>query len=77
LVALLLLIVSRSEPSRFTYLEHVFANETVDVILDRRVEERRRRHARLAAERRHEDRRQRDIAKDLRRDGWSLLRRER
>src|SRR5437870_10951056 len=32
LVALLLLIVSRSEPSRFTYLEHVFANETVDVI---------------------------------------------
>jgi hypothetical protein len=77
LVALLLLIVSRSEPSRFTYLEHVFGNETVDVILDRRVEERRRRHVRLAAERRHEDRRQRDIAKDLRGDGWSLLRRER
>jgi len=76
-VALLLLIVSRSEPSRFTYLKHVFANETVDVLLDRRVEERRRRHARLAAESRHEDRRQRDIAKDLQRDGWSLLRRER
>jgi hypothetical protein len=74
LVALLLLIVSRAEPSRFTYLKHVFANETVDVLLDRRVEERRR-HARLAAESRHEDRRQRDIAKDLQRDGWSLVRR--
>ena len=42
-MALLLFIVSRSEPSRFTYLKHVFANETVDVMLDRRVEERRRR----------------------------------
>src|SRR2546425_4454881 len=28
LMALLLFIVSRSEPSRFTYLKHVFANET-------------------------------------------------
>jgi len=76
-VTFLLLIVSRSEPSRFTYLKHVFANETVDVILDRRVEVRRRRHERLAAERRHEDRRQRAVAKDLQREGWSLVRRGR
>jgi len=75
LVALLLFIVSRSEPSRFRYLKHVFANETVDVMLDRRVEERRRRHERAAAERRHEDRRQRDITKDLQTYGWALAKR--
>ncbi len=74
-MALLLFIVSRSEPSRFTYLKHVFANETVDVMLDRRVEERRRRHERTAAERRHEDRRQWDINKDLRTYGWALAKR--
>jgi len=74
-MALLLFIVSRSEPSRFTYLKHVFANETVDVMLDRRVEDRRRRHERTAAERRHEDRRQWDITKDLRTYGWALAKR--
>src|SRR3989442_125018 len=41
-VARLLLIVARTEPSRTTYLKHVFTSETVDVILDRRAEERRR-----------------------------------
>jgi hypothetical protein len=78
-MALLLLIVSRMEPSRFAYLTHVFANETVSVILDRRVEERRqpRFGERAAAERRHEDRRQRDISEDLRTHGWALLVRRR
>lgn len=42
-MAVLLLIVSRSQPSRFEYLKHVFGDETVDVILDRRVKERRQR----------------------------------
>ena len=78
-MALLLVIVSRSEPSRFRYLNHVFANETVDVVLDRRMEERRRPRVggRAAAERRHEDRRQRDISKDLQTFGWALARRQR
>ena len=78
-MALLLVIVSRSEPSRFTYLKHVFGNETLDVVLDRRVEERRRlrRDERVAAERRHEDRRRRDITKDLQTFGWGLVRRQR
>jgi hypothetical protein len=40
-VAVLLVVVSRSEPSRVKYLTHVFANKTADVVLDRRVEERR------------------------------------
>ena len=71
-----ILIVSRTEPSRFTYLKHVFASETVDVILDRRVEERRRLrlHKGAAAERRYEDRRQRDVTKDLQTYGWALSR---
>ena len=75
-MARLLLIVSRSEPSRFTYLKHVFGSETVDVILDRRLEERRQRLERAAAERRarHDDRRQRDINKDLHTYGWALVR---
>ena len=40
-MARLLVIVSRKEPSRTTYLKHVFTSETVDVILDRRADERR------------------------------------
>ena len=74
-MARLLLIVSRTEPSRFTYLKHVFGSETVDVILDRRMEERRQRLEQVPAERRrHEDRRQRDTNKDLQTYGWALVR---
>src|SRR5438046_10712135 len=39
-VARMLLVVARTEPARYTYLTHVFGKEIVDVILDRRVEER-------------------------------------
>jgi hypothetical protein len=74
-VAILFLIVSRAEPQRFTYLRHVFAGETVDVILDRRLGERRQRWEGVAAERRLEDRRQRDVTKDLQAHGWALVRR--
>ena len=76
LVAGLLLIVSRTEPSRFTYLKHVFGNESVDVIMDRRIDERRQRLERGSPERRrHENRRQRDVTKDLQAYGWALVRR--
>ena len=76
-MARLLVIVSRKEPSRTTYLNHVFAGETVDVILDRRAEERRRfpLRERRAVERRREDRRQRDITEDLQTYGWTVVRR--
>jgi len=74
-VARLLLIVSRAEPSRFTYLKHVFGTETVDVLLDRRMEERRQRLDRVAPDRRHlTERRQRDLTKDLQTYGWALVR---
>ena len=76
-VASLLLIVSRTDPSRGPYLKHVFASETVDVILDRRAEERRRFPLgdRAAAERRRGDRRQRDTTEDLKTYGWAVVRR--
>jgi hypothetical protein len=74
-VAILFLIVSRTEPSRFAYLKHVFGGETVDVVLDRRQEERRQRWEGVQPERRQGDRRQRDVTKDLDTLGWSLVRR--
>ncbi len=74
-MAILLLIVSRTEPSRCAYLKHVFGGETVDVILDRRLEERRQRLEGIQAERRQGDRRQRDVTKDLSTLGWALVRR--
>jgi len=74
-VAILFLIVSRNEPSRLTYLKHVFAGDTVDVILDRRLGERRQRWEGVRAERRQEDRRQRDGTKDLQTYASALVRR--
>jgi len=76
-VASLLVIVSRTEPSRLTYLKHVFASEAVVVILDRRVDEHRRLRLvdRAATEKPDEDRRKRDITKDLQTYGWVVVRR--
>ena len=76
-VAFLLVVVSRAEPSSFTYLKHVFASETVDVILDRRGHEGRRLglRERAATEKPDEDRRRRDITKDLQTYGWVVVRR--
>jgi hypothetical protein len=71
-----LLIVSRSEPERYAYLQYVFDQDNGEVILDRRRENRRGRQAPVSAERRHGDRRQRDVSADLRVFGWALLRYE-
>jgi len=72
--ARLLLIVSRTEQLRYTYLKYVFDGETGDVIVDRRVGERRRRQEPAAVEKRRGDRRERDITKDLEISGWALVR---
>jgi hypothetical protein len=72
-VGRLLLIVSRTEPARYTYLKHVFG-ETADVVFDRRVGERRQSLSGAEPERRREDRRERDITKDLQTFGWALVR---
>jgi hypothetical protein len=70
----LLLVVSRKEPERYAYLQHILGSETVDVILDRRVEERRGRQTPVVVERRRAERRQRDITDDLRTLGWAVVR---
>ena len=74
-MARLLIIVSRTNPAQHTYLKHVFGSQTEDVILDRRVGERRERLARAVPERRRGERRQRDISQDLQISGWALVRR--
>lgn len=74
-MAHLLCIVSRARPGAYAYLKHVFASDTVDVLLDRRVGERRRRQAPAAFERRRADRRQRDVTVVLETFGWTLVRR--
>jgi len=75
----LLLIVSPTAPSRLAYLKHQYSSETVEVILDRRVSQRRRLDARRGErtndERRRAARRQRDISEELRTFGWALVRR--
>jgi hypothetical protein len=73
-VAWLHLIVSRTEPARYQYLKEAFARETVDVVTDRRVAERRRGEGRTWAERRRGDRRQLDTTVDLQTFGWALVR---
>lgn len=72
-MANLLLIVSRTEPERYAYLKHILGSETVDVTLDRRVEERRRLQTPVVAERRRGERRRRDVTEDLQTLGWAVV----
>jgi len=81
-VAGVMIIVSREKPNRCTYFRHVFGSEivfgseTVDVILDRRLGQRRQpNHALAEAERRRADRRRCGVTRDLRTLGWALVRR--
>ena len=53
----------------------MFAGEATDVILDRRVGERRRAGTSAEGGRRQATRRQRDVTADLRLRGWALVRR--
>ena len=71
-----LLIVSRSQQERYAYLRYIFDSETGDVILDRRVQDRRGRRDSAPAERRLAERRQRDVTSDLQAFGWALVRYE-
>jgi len=82
LVTSVMIIVSRDEPSRCTYFRHVFGSEivygsdTVDVILDRRLGQRRQpNHAPAEAERRRAERRRAGVAREIRKLGWALVRR--
>ena len=74
-MANLVFIVSRTEPKQYLYLKHVFADESKDVVLDRRMSERRRSLRPPPLERRHIDRRHRDVTSELQSSGWALVRR--
>jgi hypothetical protein len=71
----LLFIVSRSEPKWYVYLQHEYADESREVILDRRTSDRRRSQRPPSIERRRVERRHRDVTTDLRTTGWAVLRR--
>jgi len=71
----LLFVVSRTDPKQYFYLEHAFADESRDVVLDRRTGERRRSQRPLPTERRHMERRHRDVTRELQSSGWALVRR--
>jgi len=73
-MARFLFIVSRTEPRQYRYLKHVFEDENREVILDRRIGERRQSVRLPRLERRHINRRQRDITRALQSTGWALVR---
>jgi hypothetical protein len=71
-----LLIVSRATLGRSTYPEHKFGDDTVvEVIVDRRVGQRRQHRAMTTIERRSADRRRQDVNKDMQDYGWTLVKR--
>jgi len=57
------------------YLKHEYADESHEVILDRRGADRRRSQQPPSRERRIVERRRRDITPELRTTGWAVLRR--
>ena len=69
-----LFIVSPTKPGTYTYMKLVSESEVV-VILDRRKEDRRQIHQRVTVDRRHSERRRRDVMTDLQTSGWALVRR--
>ena len=70
----LLFIVSHTRPGTYAYMKLV--NEGEDVVLfDRRKADRRRVDQRVAPDRRHGERRRRDVAPDLEKSGWALVHR--
>ena len=73
----LVIVVSRTELKRYMYLKHLYADEGMDVVLDRRRGERRQRVMPPRVERRHMERRQYRsiITSELQSTGWAVLRR--
>ena len=68
-----LVIVAREGPARYESLHSMFAGPATEVIVDRRMGERRRSAADAAGGRRRKSRRQRDISTDLQTRGWALV----
>jgi hypothetical protein len=74
-MARLVFIVSRQRPELFNYLRREFAgNDDVDVIVDRRIADRRLREAPAdMIERRRTDRRQDHVDDRLQSMGWAII----
>jgi hypothetical protein len=76
-MAQLVFIVSRHRPKLREYLQREFAgNDEVEVIVDRRLTERRLREVEHAPDRRHVDRRNSGAEERLRSMGWAVVRRD-
>jgi hypothetical protein len=71
----MLMIISREQPAQYAYRKPLFEKQALDVIVDRRVGERRQLIDQARPERRGRDRRQSDVTKDLQRFGWAIVRR--
>lgn len=72
----LLFVVADSETRLYESLRKSFADEdSVEIVLDRRRGDRRRDSLPVTEERRRGPRRTHDIANDLRRIGWAVVRR--
>jgi hypothetical protein len=73
-MARLLIVVSRTKPGTYTFMKLVSESEH-DVILDRRKADRRQIRQRATPERRHGERRRRDVTTELQKIGWAKVRR--
>jgi hypothetical protein len=74
-VGRLLFIVARGAPERYDFLRYAFAgDDDVQVIFDRRRQQRRRRDLGNPVERRRKDRRVQDVGADLARQGYAVVR---
>ena len=71
----LVFIVSPSSPQTYFYIKHAFGDGSRDVIVvfDRRAGERRRIQNSPPAERRHVERRRRDVTRELRSADWAVV----
>jgi len=70
----LIFVVSRTARQTYLYLKNAFADESRPVVLDRRTRERRRSQRPIPTERRHSDRRHRDVTGELQSSGWAVVR---
>lgn len=74
-MARLLIVVSRNEPDLYRNLRQDFARiPQVEVLVDRRVGERRAREVPPPVERRQGDRRRHDVRPRIRLLGWEIVR---
>ncbi len=71
-VAGLLFVVSRTKPGTYAFMKLV-SESGHEVILDRRKVDRRRIHQPATPERRHGERRRRDVTTELQKIGWALV----